>query len=115
MITALEREKATIKARYKQKRIESVARIRSEVALELQIVEEKLRMTEALLIERESSLSLVTQRVEELEMMASNNSLEVKEVQRRYKVMISQLKTDNEELQKKYLARIDELKLLYEQ
>ena len=71
-------------------------------------------MTEALLKDREASLALVTQRCEELEMMASSNSLEVKEVQRRYKVIISQMKTDNEELQKKYLMMIEELKISYE-
>ena len=47
-------------------------------------------------------------RVEELEMMQSTNKVEVKDIHRRYKVIISQLKTEKENLQLKFLAKIEE-------
>ena len=60
----------------------------------LKDAEERLYVTE-------ERLADMTLRVEELEMMTSNNSLEVKNVQNRHVVRISQLTTDNKELQKK--------------
>ena len=46
--------------------------------------------------------------------MQSTNSVEVQDIHRRYKLMISQLKSENEELQKKYLAKIDEMRFSYQ-
>ena len=46
-------------------------------------------------------------RVEELEMMQSSQSLEVKDIHERYKVLISQLKSENANMHKKYLTKIE--------
>ena len=46
--------------------------------------------------------------------MQSHNSVEVQDIHRRYKLMISQLKSENEELQKRYLAKIDEMRYSYQ-
>lgn len=46
----------------------------------------------------EKQLNEMTVRVEELEMMQSTNSLETKDIHRRYKVQISQLKSEYETL-----------------
>ena len=46
--------------------------------------------------------------------MQSTNSVEVQDIHRRYKLMISQLKSENEELQKRYLAKIDEMRFSYQ-
>ena len=46
--------------------------------------------------------------------MQSTNSVEVQDIHRRYKLMISQLKSENEEIQKRYLAKIDEMRFSYQ-
>ena len=54
------------------------------------------------------------QRLEELEMTQSNNSLEVKEVQRRYKLIISQMKSEYKVSQEKYHAKLNEISESYQ-
>ena len=46
--------------------------------------------------------------------MQSTNSVEVQDIHRRYKLMISQLKSENEEIHKRYLAKIDEMRFSYQ-
>ena len=47
-------------------------------------------------------------------MMQSHNSLEVAEVHTRYKLIIAQIKAENEGLHKKYLDQIKEIQLSYQ-
>jgi len=109
LVEALEKEKSTLKAKYKHKVIIKEESLRAELGKELYAIRAELdRKTEAL-AEREAELEVLYSRVEELEMMQSSNSLEVKEIHRRYKLVISQLKSENATSQKKFIARIEEI------
>lgn len=55
----------------------------------------ELERCSELLERREEELDPLYTRVEELEMMQSSQSLEVKDIHGRYKVLISQLKSEN--------------------
>lgn len=55
---------------------------------------------------REAELEPLYQRVEELELMQQANPVAVREVHARYKLLISQLKTENREIQEKFIAQI---------
>lgn len=68
--------------------------IKAELGKELYAVQAELDIKSDLLEQKEIELEGLYSRVEELEMMQSTNSLEVKEVHRRYKVQISQLKSE---------------------
>ena len=94
LIQTLEREKATLKAKYKHKVIVKTEAIKAELGKELYAVQAELDIKSDLLEQKEIELEGLYSRVEELEMMQSTNSLEVKEVHRRYKVQISQLKSE---------------------
>ena len=95
-----------MKAKYKHKVIVKTESVRAELSKELiAITADCERKTEAL-TEKESELQDLYVRVEELEMMQSTNKVEVKDIHRRYKVMVSQLKTEKENLQLKFLAKI---------
>ena len=106
LIDILEKEKAALKAKYKHKVIVKTETVRAELSKELiAITADCERKTEAL-TEKECELQDLYVRVEELEMMQSTNKIEVKDIHRRYKVMVSQLKTEKENLQLKFLAKI---------
>ena len=96
-----------MKAKYKHKVIVKTESVKAELSKELISSKADLERTTEALSEKESELQDLYVRVEELEMMQSTNQVEVKDVHRRYKVMISQLKTEKENLQKKFLAKIE--------
>ena len=95
MIDALEKEKAALKAKYKHKVIVKTETIKAELSKELVQVRSELERRSELLERREEELDPLYTRVEELEMMQSSQSLEVKDIHARYKVLISQLKSEN--------------------
>ena len=111
MIVALEKEKAALKAKYKHKVIVKTETIRSELSKELVHVRNELERRSELLECREEEIGPLYTRVEELEMMQSSQSLEVKDIHSRYKVLISQLKSENTNMQKKYLTKIESVQL----
>jgi len=47
-------------------------------------------------------------------MMQSSNSIEIKEVHHRHKIVISQLKAENSSTQKRFITRIEEIQVSYQ-
>ena len=80
MVEALEKEKAALKAKYKHKVIVKTETVKAELSKELVKVRDELERRSELLIRREEELDPLYTRVEELEMMQSSNTVEVKEV-----------------------------------
>lgn len=111
MIEALEKEKAALKAKYKHKVIVKTETIRAELGKEMVSLRSELERIRELLYQREEELNPLYTRVEELEMMQSSQSLEVKDIHARYRVLISQLKSENASIQKKYLAKIESVQV----
>ena len=111
MVEALEKEKAALKAKYKHKVIVKTEAIKAELSKELVKVRDELERRSELLKRREEELDPLYTRVEELEMMQSSQSLEVKDIHARYKVLISQLKSENANMHKKYLTKIESVQL----
>ena len=109
MVEALEKEKAALKAKYKHKVIVKTETIRAELGKELVQVRNELERRSELLLRREEELEPLYTRVEELEMMQSSQSLEVKDIHARYKVLISQLKSENANMHSKYLTQIESI------
>ena len=72
MIDALEKEKATLKAKYKHKVIVKTEAIKAELSKELVQVRCELERRSELLERREEELDPLYTRVEELEMMQSS-------------------------------------------
>ena len=107
MVEALEKEKAALKAKYKHKVIVKTELIKAELSKELVKLRDELERRSDLLARREEELEPLYTRVEELEMMQSSQSLEVKDIHARYKVLISQLKSENANTHKKYLTKIE--------
>ena len=115
MVELLEKEKAALKAKYKHKVIIKTEQIRGELGKELVTLRSEHDRIRELLQRREEELGPLYTRVEELEMMQSSQSLEVKDIHARYKVLISQLKSENASIQKKYLAKIESIQLNLQQ
>ena len=113
IIDALEKEKSVLKAKYKHKLIIKEENLRAELGKELHAIRIELERKSEALLGREAELEVLYQRVEELEMMQSSNSVEAKEIHRRYKLVISQLKAENESTQKKFITRIEEIQSSY--
>ena len=111
MVDALEKEKAALKAKYKHKVIVKTEAIKAELSRELVQVRDELERRSELLQRREEELDPLYTRVEELEMMQSSQSLEVKDIHARYKVLISQLKSENANMHSKYLTKIESIQL----
>ena len=89
MVEVLEKEKAALKAKYKHKVIIKTETIRAELGKELRAIKAQHERSTEMLQQRQAELEILYQRVEELEMMQSSNSVEVKEIHRRYKLTIS--------------------------
>lgn len=85
MIKDLEREKASLKAKYKHKIIIKEEKIKASMMKEMVAYRDELGATKEILAQRESELETLYVRVEELEMQMSTNSLDVKEIHMRYK------------------------------
>ena len=111
MVEALEKEKAALKAKYKHKVIVKTENLRAESSKELFFVRNELERRSELLQRREEEIDPLYTRVEELEMMQSSQSLEVKDIHARYKLLIAQLKSENTSMQKKYLTKIESVQL----
>jgi len=88
-----------LKAKYKHKVIVKTETIRAELGKENVSLRSELERIRELLYQREEELNPLYTRVEELEMMQSSQSLEVKDVHARYRVLISQLKSENASIQ----------------
>ena len=114
MVQALGKEKAALKAKYKHKVIIKTENIKAELSKESFFVRNELDRRTELLMRREEELDPLYTRVEELEMMHSGQSLEVKDIHARYKVLISQLKSENISMQKKYLEKIESVQLSHQ-
>ncbi len=109
MIETLTKEKATLKAKYKHKVIIKTETIRAEISEELHAMTAQYERTKDLLEQRTAELEILYQRVEELEMMQSNNSDEIAKIHTHYKLLISQLKSELEATNKKWGEKIVEM------
>ena len=80
LVSALEKEKCTLKAKYKHKIVVKEESMRAMIGKELHSLRAELERKSESLEQREAELEILYQRLEELEMMQSSNTVEVKEV-----------------------------------
>ena len=106
-IAQLTKELSTEFTKYEKFKIDLETRLTADMGAELYRVKSILSRKDEYIEHRLLEIEQLTAALEELEMRQSNNNLEVKEVQRHYRVLVSQLKSENEELHKKYQLKID--------
>ena len=105
-IKELQSEKNTMKVTYELKQTMQIEKITAELNRESISLKGELERTKDALKMREAELEPLYQRVEELELMQQANPVAVREVHARYKLLISQLKTENREIQEKFIAQM---------
>ena len=105
-IKELQSEKNTMKVTYELKQTMQIEKITAELSRESISLKGELERTKDALKMREAELEPLYQRVEELELMQQANPVAVREVHARYKLLISQLKTENREIQEKFIAQM---------
>lgn len=105
-IKELQSEKNTMKVTYEHKQTMQIEKITAELSRESISLKGELERTKDALKMREAELEPLYQRVEELELMQQANPVAVREVHARYKLLISQLKTENREIQEKFIAQM---------
>ena len=111
MMEILEKEKISLKAKYKKKIIIKQEAIRAEVTKELLSCKAELEYKTELLEKRSAELEALYTRVEELEMAHSSSRIEVEDIERRHKLQIQFLKSECDSMVRRLSKRIQEVQL----
>ena len=86
MIEVLEKDKISLKAKYKKKIIVKQEAVREQLTKELLYYKTELEHKNELLERRTAELETLYKRAEDLEMAHSNNRVEVEDIKQRYKL-----------------------------